>query len=279
MRPAPLLSRARLPLLSGQRVRLRAATFLLLLGLLMPRPGHAQSGAMAVNPGSGPANNDSARAPGWQTLTFVESGLQVLSGNLELLLATWTAHCQNFQKQALHAVNISGVTFQRQLHLDGQNGKLHSRILAYGPVWQPTNEATNFSLQESEAPNAPLCSIVNPMSLSDRSHGVPDRFTWWGRLTVPIVWAGGQAEQSQFLEQVLAAADRFHWVVETQQPNGDWMPVILDSDVLERSFQNDWRTHEDWYFNPQQFSLHARVLALHWQDADGRQFRYRLREG
>jgi len=275
---AALLSRITVRL-SGEGPRRLAATVLLLLGLSTPRASHAQPVHVELAADSGAASASAPTQPIWQTLSFTNSGLQVLSGNLELLLATWTAHCQNLQNRAMPGGSIRGMVFQRQLQLNASNGQVLSRILAFGPAWPGGSTSIDFYMEAQGEPSSPPCALANPIALTDLPHGVPERFTWWGRLAVPIAWPQGTASQHSFVEQVRSAADRFHWVLETQLGNGEWESFFMNADFLERSFQNNWRTQEDWYFNPQTFSLHARVLSLHWQDSDGRQFRYRLREG
>jgi hypothetical protein len=217
--------------------------------------------------------------PPWQSLSFESSGLQVLSGNLELLLATWTAHCQNLQARTMPGGPIRGVAIQRQLSLNASNGHVYSRILAFGPGWPGAPANIDSGMFEGMDADLLPCRLDNPGMPADLPHGVPDRFTWWGRLAVPIAWPEGSNSPQHFAEQVRSAADRFRWTLETQLGSGEWEPHFAERAVLERSFQNSWQTLEDWYFNPQNFSLHARVLALHWQDAEGRRFRYRLREG
>ena len=223
---------------------------------------------------------------GVQSITFQQSQLKVLSGSQEMLLATWQAQSTTAEPAARPITTPTGFAVERTLRLYGSRGRLYSTIQTFGLAGFAQTAADYPQTLQPTAlqPTAlqPMVLFTNPAVMDSSGIGsdaMPDRFTWWGRVLLPLAAAEqDRPEEERLLNHLLPLALRHGWRIEQEKADGFWERISAQEIELERSFQYREFTEEDWYFDPRQFKLTARVTAVYWdQESNGQQQRFRIR--
>ncbi len=252
------------------------------VAMVAQQEGFAESGNHVAQ--SGP--DWESLSAGVQTIGFVQSELRVLSGSLEILLATWAAQASSNSGSRTDTLAgfaglpaPDGFAFQRILILDKESGKLSSRVQTFGLAVREVPGSVIGMASEIEPVLRPGALFPGPDSLpAGMENGAgPGRYTWWGRLVIPL---GPQEqfrpEEDRLVAKLLPLAARRGWPVERENEESGWQRVGAGEAILEPSFRYSEFTEEDWYFDPSTFTLYARIYAVYWQGENQVRFRLRL---
>jgi hypothetical protein len=274
-------------------------------GSLLPGRGPARVDSTWIAPLGEP---DAAAYDGAPRLAlFADPAFRPMAGNRELMLATWYARLEaqgitegedtfvvrrssasgsvSFTDTLVRTLDFSrtnAVAVERRLVWYTDRALLASRVRQFGPA-VGSGALVGDVIGWMDGP-------TGPWTERDARSG-PARRSWWARVRVPVgiletpgpLTGNGSPAASGPVAWLDAARPRpLSWTLERRPedpdalPDTGWERLALADALPDAHAAHDPWTTEDWFFDPVAFTLHARVVALDWTDAE-RSVRYRLR--